>query len=520
MPFSNRRPLAYTLAAVVLAAAVHASLAPQSEPKDGPPNPKPPKPVKTGDPVHGQYVFRDETFGIEGFWTDAVRMPQGFASHRLTPLGAIKLGMSFDSDKIPDDLKDKLAAEAKTDLSPPRAPTMNDPSVLPRLIKADALIGWTPRKGNKIGMACTLCHSITDQSVFQFKDKGGIGKRVDGPPAHGLELGQIFALGDNSRALYPILQLDQGKNTDGRVKGYRLNKNSTEAQVDAYLNDPRAWPTGMLDDTPDGFGNPVHITPFFRTDLSAPWGSQGQNNTLDDFNNTAWTVVFELSNLTTPGGRKFVHGLAGAPGDKMVNDYVSVLKATGVKGYPYVVANGGFKPGKPASPAGKRVDNQSLYDLNAYTNGLPATPGHPEDATMVARGRETFRAQCTSCHNVDPLKPLDAKVLPYAKVWPGYVAKVLAPRKPPLSPVVNSPGIYDNKTIIVDGSVDGNPRGDALPLLVDLWRKKSFLHDDSVKGLDALLSPARGPKAPHPFYVPDPKRRMDVAAFLRSLGQN
>ena len=507
------------LAALALAAAVGASLAPQGAPKDGPANPKPQRPVKTGDAAHGRYVFRDETFGIEGFWTDAVRMPQGFASHRLTPLGAIKLGMSFDSERIPEDLRDAMAEEAKTDLSPANAPKMNDPAVLTRLITADALIGWTPRPGGKIGMACALCHSITDQSVFRFKDKGGIGKRIDGPSAQTLEIGKIFALADNSRALYPILQLDQGKNTVGRVPTYRLTKNSTEAQVDAYLDDARAWPPGMLDDTPDGLGNPVHIAPFFRTDIAGPWGSQGQNNTLDDFNNTAWTVVFELSNLTSPGGRKFVHGLAGAPGDKMVNDYDDVLKKTGVKGYPYVVANGGFPAGKPPTPAGKRVDDKSLFDLNAYTNSLPATKGHPEDAEAVARGREAFRAQCTSCHNVDPLAPLDFKVLPYARVWPGYVPKVVARRKPPLSPIVNSPGLYDNKTIVVDGSVDGNPRGDALPLLLDLWRKPAFLHDDSVKTLDALLDPSRGPKAPHPYYVPDAARREDVRAFLRSLGQ-
>ncbi len=508
-----------TLAFLAFGAAVRASIAPQAGPLDGPKNPQAPKPLKKGDPKHGQTVFRDETFGIEGFWTDAVRMPQGFAAHRLTPLGAIKLGMSFDSDRIPDDLKDKMAAEAKTDLSPANAPTMNNPAVLPKLIRADALIGWTPRPFGAIGMACALCHSITDASVFQFRDKGGIGRRIDGPSVHGLEIGKMFALAANSRALYPLLQLDQGKNTVGRVPTYRLTKSSSEAQVDAYLNDSRAWPPGMLDDTPDGNGNPVHITPFFRTDLAAPWGSQAQNNVLDDFNNTAWTVVFEDSNLLSPGGRKFMHGLGGAAGNRIVNDYESVLKATGVKGYPYVVANGGLKPGTPAAPTGKRVDDNSLFDLNAYTAGLPATKGHPEEAMAVMRGRETFRAQCTSCHNVDPLKPLDARVFAFSQVWPGYRPKVVALRKPPLTPIANSPGTFDDKTIVVDGSPDHNPRGDALPLLVDLWRKTVFLHDDSVKGLDSLLNPNRGAKAPHPFYVADPKRRSDVAAFLRSLGQ-
>ncbi len=511
-----RSPFALpALTALALASAVGASL-PQGE-QDGPPNRKPPKPIRKGDFDKGREVFRFETFGTEGFWTDAVRMPQGMAQKKVTMLAALKNGVSFDADALPAGLKEKIEAETKTDLSPANAPTMNDPMMLPKLIKANAVIGMVERNG-KTGVTCALCHAITDKSVFAFGAKGSIGKRIDGPTPHGLEVGKLLALAANSRALYPTLQLDQSGKVVGRVSKYHLTKYSTEAQVDAYLNDPKAYPVGTFDDSPDGSGNSVHIAPFFRQDLAAPFGSSGQNDVLDDFDNTVYTALFDQTNLLSPGGRKFMHALGGLGGDRITADYAYVLKVTGVKGYPYVNANGGFKPGSPPAPTGKRVNNERLFALNAYVAALPAPKGHVEDPASVARGRETFRAQCTSCHNVDPLKPVDARLIPLSKLWPGYRPVTIANRKPPLDPIRNSPGTFDDKMVVVDASPGGGKRGNALPLLLDLARKPVFLKDDSVKGLPALLSPARGPKAPHPYYVRDAARRQDVIAFLRSLG--
>ena len=71
--------------------------------------------------------------------------------------------------------------------------------------------------------------------------------------------------------------------------------------------------------------------------------------------------------------------------------------------------------------------------------------------------------------------------------------------------------------IVVDASLIGGTRGDAMPLLLDLARKPVFLHDDSVPSLDGLLDPARGASAPHPFYVADKLQRADMVEFLRGL---
>jgi hypothetical protein len=185
---------------------------------------------------------------------------------------------------------------------------------------------------------------------------------------------------------------------------------------------------------------------------------------------------------------------------------------------PYIVAKDGFQVGKPASPTGKRVDDQKLLDLNAYLASLPAPAGHRENAEAVARGRQLFRSSCTSCHYADPEHPVDARLVPMNQIWPDYKPTEIARRVPPLSPIQNAPGTFDDKMIVVDASPLGGIRGNALPLLLDVARKRTFLHDNSVPSLEQLLDPKRGATAPHPFYVPNAAGHSDVAAFLRSLG--
>lgn len=482
---------------------------------------------RKGDAAAGRDVFRFETFGDEGFWTDAARMPQGMKAAKLTPLQALKAGMQIDSEAIPEDLRQQMAQELKTDLSGANAPMLNDPQTTVKLVNANALIGIVAKdtngdgkidieKGDKVGIACSLCHTITDGSVYTMPKGGSVGRRLDGRTPNFLNVGKLLATCANSRVFYPILQHDNGGKTIGRApKG--LRPNSSEAQVDAYLSNPNYFPIGTFDDTPDGIGNSVMITPLFRQDLAAPYGSSGQNAILDDFSNTAYTILFDPSILAAPAGRKFLQIEAGGAGAKLSDDYAWILKDTGVSGYPFVKATDGLKVGAESSPVGRRVDNQKLLDLNAYLDSLPAPAGVHTDRTAEARGRELFRAACTRCHNVDQGKPVPALLIPMKKIFPGYQPTVIAKRKPPLSPVQNSPGTFDDKMIVVDASDRGEIRGNALPLLLDLARKPKFLHDASVSSLDSLLNPARGSQAPHPFYLRQAPQRADMVAFLKGL---
>ena len=54
----------------------------------------------TGSATAGQTVFRYETFGNQGFWTDAVKLPQGIAAANLTPLQALQIGLSVNIDAV------------------------------------------------------------------------------------------------------------------------------------------------------------------------------------------------------------------------------------------------------------------------------------------------------------------------------------------------------------------------------------------------------------------------------------
>lgn len=482
---------------------------------------------QAGDAAAGRNVFRFETFGNEGFWTDAARLPQGMMQKKITPLQALKAGAQVDADAVPQDMRQEMDKEFKTDLSAASAPLLNDPQTTVKLVNANAVIGVVVkdtngdgtldiRRGDKVGITCAFCHTVTDGSVYAMPRGGSVGRRLDGLTPHFLNIGKLLAAAANSRAFYPILQLDMGGKSIGRAsKG--LKPNATEREVDAYLSNPKYFPVGAFDDTPDGNGNPIQIMPLFRQDLSAPYGTSGQVAALDDFSTLAYTVLLDPTSLVTPEGRKFLKIEAGAAGEKLAHNYARILKETRVKGYPFVHAQTGFPVDLEKSPVGRHVDAQKIMDLHAYLVSLPPPAGiHPNPAAE-ARGRELFRRNCTRCHNLDQSRPVSPRLIPMKVIWPGYRPTIIARRKPPLSPVQNSPGTFDDKMIVVDASFRGEIRGNALPLLLGLARKPRFLHDSSVPGLDALLNPARGKTAPHPFYLRQPSQRADMVAFLKGL---
>ena len=107
------------------------------------------------------------------------------------------------------------------------------------------------------------------------------------------------------------------------------------------------------------------------------------------------------------------------------------------------------------------------------------------------------------------------------QMWKGYTPVPAGKRgDSKLSTILNSPGTFDDKMIVVDASDRGEKRGNALPLLLDLARTNIFLHDASVPSLDNLLDPSRGDSSPHPFYIADASQRADMVEFLRGLDTN
>lgn len=400
-----------------------------------------------------------------------------------------------------------------------------------------------------MGMSCALCHSITDGSVYALPHGGGIGKRTDGLPNHVLNFGATIALGEATRAFYPGLALDLVANNHKSVtrKGVGvalISKAATETEVDAFLNDPELYPVGMFDDAPDGNGAPLKNANLFRTDLAAPWGTDGSIEQLQNFNNFVYTALMDPTDLTTVGGRRFMLERGASAGTEIVDNYVAILADLGVapggmNGYPFVgrESNSLVTLGLPAgakvedSLIGMRVDDSALFDLNTYLNSLPAPAGVKKDSATIARGRSVFRDACTSCHNDDQSRFVPTNIVPFndtvellenapprPALLPAYKGVLVADRSfARLAPIRDSAGIFDDKWIVVDASVRNQPRGSALPQLLDLARKPNFLHDSSVGSLSELLNPSRGKDAPHPFFVDNAAERNDVVIFLESL---
>jgi cytochrome c2 len=507
-------------------------------PTDGPANPGMPVREQLGNASAGKAVFRFETFGNEGFWTDALKLPAGMMASKTTPLRLLQLGVGVDIDALDPETLKTLTEQLRTDPTGQTSAMLNDPEMTIKLVNANAVIGMVPKrstgagpmditKGDKVGATCALCHTTTDGSALNLANGGSIGHRQDGRTPHFLDVGTLVSLAANSRAFFPLLQLsleaNHGKTLGRAPQG--LTGKSTEAEVKAYLTNKDYYPVGMFDDAPDGNGAPMHIQPLFRQDLAFPYGSEGALSKEDNFANLVYTGLLDPTNLTSPGGRAFLHKLGGKAGDEIADTYVAVLAATGVTGYPYVVAAPPSDPkaaGTEEYMLGVRVDNTKLLDMNAYVFRPQAPPGVTKDAAAVARGRKSFQTTgCTGCHNVDQSKSVPSFIVSMKKIVPGDNPEVLARREPPLNPVEHTPeSTFDAKMAVVNASVRGLQRGIALPLLLDLARKPVFLHDNSVASLNDLLNPRRGDKVPHPFYMRTEAARADMIEFLDSLGTN
>lgn len=501
----------------------------------GPSSPGTPPTQPTGNADSGKAVFLFETFGNERFWTDAVKLPAGVVAAGVTPVQALKLGLIVDVDQLSPAVKAAVAADLTVDPTGASSALLNNPATTVALLNANAVVGLVVKdtngdgmldvaSGDKVGATCALCHTSTDGSVLKVPNGGSIGKRLDGLANHTLDFGTLVSLGLNSRALYPLLQLKlaaNANNTLGRAAA-GLTETSTEAEVDAYLKDKNAYPAGMFDDTFDGNGDPMHNMPLFRQDLAGPYGSEGTFDQQADFANTVYTGLLDPTNLTTPGGRAFLNKLGGAAGDEIAADYVTVLAATGVTGYPYVQATAPTNSGDVgglAYPLGVRVNSQKLADLNSFLFALPAPAGSAQDAAAVSRGETAFRmGSCVNCHNSDQTRAVPTFIVPMRTIFPGDAPVTLAQRMPPLNPVLNTvASIFDDKMAVVNASIRGGlERGTAMPLLLDLSRKPVFLHDNSVESLEKLLDTSRGQLAPHPDGIADAAKRADVIAYLKS----
>ncbi|HYT65140.1 MAG TPA: hypothetical protein VEL51_01890 [Vicinamibacterales bacterium] len=141
------------------------------------------KPASGGNVSGGQQIFRFDTFGDEQLWTRTLQMQQAIAS--VSPATALGVGLKVDLDALPPAIVDALR-NGRVNL--------NDPAVTIQLLSLNAVVGVVGRVNGSgtlesIGITCALCHSTVDNSLTT-----GIGRRLDGWPNRGLNVGAIIAL--------------------------------------------------------------------------------------------------------------------------------------------------------------------------------------------------------------------------------------------------------------------------------------------------------------------------------------
>jgi hypothetical protein len=149
----------------------------------------------------GRSTFRDDTFGDQTFWGDALKLHLAVQGERfggvgpgLSPRAALGLGLKVDVARLP--------SSVRSDLQDNRV-NLDDPAVTLSLLQLNAVVGvhgfFTDDRLISIGITCALCHSTVDDALAP-----GIGRRLDGWANRDLDVGSIVAL---SADLTPFVKL-------------------------------------------------------------------------------------------------------------------------------------------------------------------------------------------------------------------------------------------------------------------------------------------------------------------------
>ena len=154
----------------------------------------------------GRHIFRDDSFGDEAFWSDALQLQKAIAGAAhgglgagVSPKAALAVGLKVDAEALPKDLVAGIKA-AKVNL--------DDPATTIALLRLDAVVGLKGTVAGdgslkSLGITCALCHSTVDDSF-----SAGIGRRLDGWPNRDLDVGAIVALAPDLSAVTGLLGAD------------------------------------------------------------------------------------------------------------------------------------------------------------------------------------------------------------------------------------------------------------------------------------------------------------------------
>jgi hypothetical protein len=306
----------------------------------------------------GQSVFRNDTFGDQAFWGDALGLHKAIEGANLggvgpgvSPKTALAVGLKVDSKALPHDVKDAIKA-GKVDL--------DDPATTLTLLKLNAVVGVkgffdaSGKHLTSMGITCALCHSTVDNSLAS-----GIGKRLDGWPNRDLNVGAIVSLSPNLTPVTSLLGVDEAT-----VKKVLASWGPGKFDAELFL-DGKAF-------RPDGATAATLIPPAY--------GLAGVNlHTYTGWGSIPYWNAF-VANLE-------MHG---------IGNFTDARLADPVK-FP-VAARAGFAHVTNATD----LITPKLPALHAYQLSLraPKPAARSFDAAAAVRGKAVFNGagKCASCH--------------------------------------------------------------------------------------------------------------------------
>ncbi|HEX9050674.1 MAG TPA: hypothetical protein VF841_09095 [Anaeromyxobacter sp.] len=197
----------------------------------------------------GRDTFRNDTFGDEAFWGDALHLHQAIegAAHGgvgpgVSPRTALAVGLKVDADALPDALKQALAAGQVN---------LDDPATTIALLGLDAVVGvkgFPDGSGGlkAVGITCALCHSTVDDSFAP-----GIGRRLDGWANRDLDVGTVISLAPDLSPFANLLGVSQDT-VRTVLRSWGPGKFDAELLLDGKAFRPDGKPAATL--IPPAFG--------------------------------------------------------------------------------------------------------------------------------------------------------------------------------------------------------------------------------------------------------------------------
>jgi hypothetical protein len=155
----------------------------------------------------GRRIFRDDTFGDEGFWGGTLRLHEAILGERLggvgpglSPKQALAAGLKVDSNRLPKSVIDAIGQGTVN---------LDDPATTVELLRANAVLGIhgvfdAKNQLVSVGIACGFCHSTVDDKITK-----GIGNRLDGWPNRDLNVGAVVAMAPSLAPFAELLGVDE-----------------------------------------------------------------------------------------------------------------------------------------------------------------------------------------------------------------------------------------------------------------------------------------------------------------------